>query len=482
LMKNLTYFFFALMLCAQFVACNDDDEGTMATDPTATIFERSSIDFIDGTGVESTIQIVNITDRGQGTGSVTLSNDTTYILNGFVFVNEGQTLTIEPGTVIKGAEGQGEDAAALVVARGAMIDACGTADNPIIFTSVAEPIFASSNGIVRNGNLDANLIGLWGGLIVLGEATINSTPGTSAVEGIPTDETRGNFGGSNDADNSGKLRYISVRHGGSDIGGGNEINGVTFGGVGSGTTVEFVEVFGNRDDGFEWFGGTVNTKNLVSAFNQDDAFDYDIGWRGNNQFWLAFQRISADRGGEHDGGTDPETASPFAMPFIANASFFGLGSGEGKRAITFRDNAGGHYLNSIFSGYENGVDIEYLGDETVEDSHNRFLAGELTFVANILTDVAQNPFTIAPANDDIMVPQAVQDDATLYFSNQGNTTVSDPMFMADGVTPTPGGVANSGLTTNPAGSFFTTVDYKGAVNPSTGPTWIAGWTRLSEEF
>ena len=480
-MKNLTYLFFAFVLCAQFVACGDDDIDT-PVDTTSTLFERSTVDFTDDGGNSQQIQVVEITDRGQGIGSITLHSDTTYCLQGLVFVNEGQTLTIEPGTVIKGAEGAGEDASALIVARGGSINAVGTATNPIIFTSKAAPTYSTSNGVVRNGSLDASEAGLWGGLIILGNASLNSSPGESAIEGIPTDETRGLYGGTVDTDNSGTIRYVSVRHGGTDIGAGNEINGVTMGGVGSGTTIEYVEVFGNKDDGFEWFGGTVNTKYLVSGYNQDDAFDYDEGWRGNNQFWLAYQVGAADRGGEHDGGTDPETATPYAMPTVANASFFGLGSTEGKRAITFRDNAGGHYLNSIFSGYGNGIDIEYLGDATVEDSHNRFVNGELTFKANILTDVAENPFMILAGNDAVTVPQADQDAASVYFSNEGNTTASDPMFMADGVTPTAGSVATSGVAANPSGSFFTTVNYKGAVDPATGPTWIAGWTRLSQEF
>jgi hypothetical protein len=485
-MRYLSHFFaLAFLASLTFVACDEDDTMTPVVeipceeDPTATctIFDRSSINFTDGDDVTHSVQIVTITDRGEGTGSITLHNDTTYILNGLVFVNDGQTLIIEPGTVIKGEAGSGEEASALVVARGGTINAQGEANNPIILTAKADQTFSAPAGIVTNGGLPSGTAGLWGGLIVLGKASLNSSPGESAIEGISTSEPRGLYGGSEDDDNSGTIRYVSVRHGGTDIGAGNEINGVTMGGVGRGTTIEYVEVFGNKDDGFEWFGGTVNTKYLVSAYNQDDAVDYDEGWRGNNQFWLIYQVGSADRGGEHDGGTDPETAQPYATPTIANASFFGLGS---NRALTFRDNAGGHYINSIFTNYGRGVDIEYLGDASVEDSHNRFVAGDLTFKANILHNVAGNTWTIANP-DNLTIDQAAQNAFDVYFANEGNTTASDPMFAADGVTPMAGGVV-SAVATLPSNSFFTTVSYKGAVDPAAGPTWIQGWTRLAQEF
>ncbi|MFK8054971.1 MAG: hypothetical protein AB8F78_02525 [Saprospiraceae bacterium] len=489
-MRIFSHLLLAIIFSGFFVACGDDDTPAppVSTTPceedaaaTCTIFARSTLDFTDGSGTAHAVDVVSITDRGEGTGSITMHNDTTYVLNGLVFVNPGQTLIIEPGTVIKGEPGTGEEASALIVSRGGMINAQGTSTTPVILTASADPTYSASAGIVTTGGLPSSTAGLWGGLIVLGNASLNSSPGESAIEGINTGEVRGLYGGSDDADNSGTIRYVSVRHGGSDIGGGNEINGVTMGGVGSGTIIEYVEVFGNKDDGFEWFGGTVNTKYLVSGYNQDDAMDYDEGWRGNNQFWLVFQVGSADRGGEHDGGTDPETAPPYATPTIANASYFGLGSAEGKRALTFRDNAGGHYLNSIFKGYGKGVDIEYLGDATVEDSHNRFVAGELTFKSNILNDVGANAWTLADP-DSVGISQGDLDAFSIYFGNEGNTSVSDPMFAADGVTPMTGGVATSGVTANPAGSFFTTVNYKGCVDPATGPTWIAGWTRLSQEF
>ena len=164
--------------------------------------------------------------------------------------------TIEAGTVIKGQPGQGENASALVVARGGKIFAEGTATNPIIFTSTADDV-------TDPNDLPLDARGLWGGVIILGKASLNSSPGETPIEGIEVTETRGLYGGSDDADNSGVFRYVSIRYGGTDIGAGNEINGLTMGGVGSGTVIDHVEVANNADDGFEWFGGTVNASHLV---------------------------------------------------------------------------------------------------------------------------------------------------------------------------------------------------------------------------
>ncbi len=184
--------------------------------------------------------------------------DNTYVLNGFVFVEDGVSLTIEPGTVVRGKPGQGENASALIVAQGGRIFAEGTRENPIIFTAEADDVSDPFD-------LPLDTRGLWGGVILLGKAVINTSTGVGAIEGIPTTEPRGAYGGSDDSDDSGVFRYVSIRYGGTDIGAGNEINGLTMGAVGSGTVVEYVEVYNNQDDGFEWFGGTVNSRYLVSA-------------------------------------------------------------------------------------------------------------------------------------------------------------------------------------------------------------------------
>ena len=184
------------------------------------------------------------------------------------------TLTIEPGTVVRGRPqsdiSNNDGASALIVRRAGQLIADGTQTDPIVFTSTLDDLSDPDD-------LGPSDRGLWGGIILLGRAPI-SEPQSPQVEGIP-DTENALFGGDDPDDNSGTLRYVSIRHGGFSISGvsGDEINGLTMGAVGRGTTIEFVEVFANLDDGFEWFGGTVHTNNLVSAFCADDAYDWGHG-------------------------------------------------------------------------------------------------------------------------------------------------------------------------------------------------------------
>lgn len=415
----------------------------------------------DDTEIEVTQ--VRVTDRGEGTGTTTWTKDKVWVLDGFVFVNEGQTLTIEAGTIVKGSAGQGELASALIVAQGGKLMAEGTASAPIIMTSAADGIVNDANGNpCAESGYGPSVRGLWGGLIILGKADLNAATETRNIEGIPSDEVRGIYGGSDDSDNSGTIKYVSVRHGGSDIGAGNEINGVTMGGVGNGTTIDYVEVFANRDDGFEWFGGTVNTKHLISAFCGDDAMDYDEGWRGLNQFWLVWQDDAGDRGGEHDGGpSDCETCQPFATPVVYNASYRGRGVDADKRLITFRDNAGGEYHNSIFWSYGRGIDIEDLAGD--EDSYNHYLNGALLLENNIFFDMG---------TDDVI--QTSEGEVLTIGTNiiATDVPVNSDLSAANDAT-------SAGST--PSNSFFDNAAYKGAFAP-TGTPWYANWSRLSREL
>jgi hypothetical protein len=209
--------------------------------------------------------------------NTTWETGNTYILGGRIAVLPGVTLTIEPGVVIKGEAGTGPNATALVVARGATLMAEGTAAQPIIFTSIADEI---EPGDIASPNLDPTLNGLWGGVIVLGNAPISADAASVQIEGIPPSDQNGLYGGDDAADNSGSIKYISIRHGGANIGEGNEINGLTLGGVGSGTTIENVEIVSNQDDGIEWFGGAVSVSNVVVWNTGDDAIDTDQAWSG----------------------------------------------------------------------------------------------------------------------------------------------------------------------------------------------------------
>jgi hypothetical protein len=216
------------------------------------------------------------------TSDTTWETGKTYILSGRIAVEAGATLTIQEGVIVKGEAGTGANATALVVARDAILNANGTANAPIIFTSVADEITPEdvASGNFGSPNLDPDINGLWGGVIVLGNAPISASAESVQIEGIPTSDTNGLYGGTDPEDSSGSITYISIRHGGSNIGEGNEINGLTLGGVGTGTVVENVEIVANQDDGVEWFGGTVDVTNVLVWNSGDDALDTDQAWAG----------------------------------------------------------------------------------------------------------------------------------------------------------------------------------------------------------
>jgi hypothetical protein len=215
-----------------------------------------------------------------------------YILEGRIAVLNGVTLTIEPGVVVKGQVGTDVNATALIIARGAKLTANGTAASPIIFTSVADEIVP---GQIASPNLLPTDNGLWGGLIILGKArgSFSGDVVEARIEGIPETDSNGLFGGTDDADNSGSITYVSIRHGGSLLGEGNEINGLTLGAVGSGTTINHVEVIGNQDDGIEWFGGAVNVSNAVIWNAGDDAVDTDMSWRGTLDNFVVINPVNS---------------------------------------------------------------------------------------------------------------------------------------------------------------------------------------------
>ena len=313
-------------------------------------------------------------------------------------------------------------------------------------------------------DLPADARGLWGGVIILGEASLNSQPNVTQIEGIPTSEPRGEYGGTNDDDNSGTFRYASIRYGGSNIGAGNEINGLTMGGVGRGTTIEYVEVFNNEDDGFEWFGGTVNGRYLVSAFNGDDAFDIDEGYRGNNQYVFAIQNTDeAGRIAEQDGGTDPEAGQPFATPNFYNATYIGIGPGGSADGdsndpyLYFRDNNATSYYNSVFmdaATTASGLQIEDLAGND-EDSRNRFDDGELRIEDNIWFNIGAQydpGATVDPTTFEDIIQVTVDDNGDAIDASFRGTLAD---YLRDN--------GNSLATTSPVVSVSRTDD--GGLNP-----------------
>ena len=346
---------------------------------------------------------VTVTDDDIEAGDIVRwTVDNVYILDGLVIVEESAELHIEAGTVIKAEDGTGTDASALVIARGGKIFAEGTAARPIIFTSVQDNI-SSVDFLTYEDR------GLWGGVVILGHAGTNN-PGDAAgdfqeIEGVneilADGDTRAQYGGTMEDDSSGVMRYASIRHTGINIGesDGNEIQGLTLGGVGSGTILEHIEVYASGDDGVEFFGGTVNLKYFVSVFNSDDAVDWDQGWRGKGQFWFVLQGTDkAGAAAEQDGAGGDEHFQPYAIPEIYNVTFVGAGSDASPESdrgemLMFRDNTGGFYHNSIFTQFNTDKgghaiqieDVDNTGSKT-EDSRRRFEAGDLGLTHNIWWD------------------------------------------------------------------------------------------------
>ncbi len=447
----------------------------------------------------STFAQITITDADLvGKKNYTWTSDNTYLLDGYVFLEAGSRLFIEPGTVIKGkANPTGNDAAsALIIARDAQIFAEGTAAMPIIFTSedddVSDPF-----------DLDIDERGKWGGLIILGRASHTDEACEIDIEGVAVapGDTRVRYGAAScqfdDADNSGVLRYVSVRHAGSKLEDGDEINGITLGAVGNGTTIEFVEVFANDDDGIEWFGGTVNVKYAVVAMCKDDSFDWDTGFKGKGQFWLSLHGSDkAGNGGEHD-GAKPIDAAGEADPVIYNATFIGAGvnatgSGQGDdHALLFRDNSAGDYANSIFTEFTGyAIQVEDRPSSAVaNDSRTNVEDGSLTLKNNIWFGFGEGSEFNAGANGIINV-RTDADDLTAAFlvnhlENNGNT-IEDPQLAGIsrdidlGFDPRPAdnGPAYNNLASYPSDDFFCAVPFKGAF--AADGVWIKGWTAVDE--
>lgn len=474
------------------------------------------------------------------TSNTTWTSDNTYILDGLVFVgpptdgpqnlDENVTLTIEPGTVIRGREdaniSTNESGSALIIRRSAMIDAAGTAANPIIFTSETDDLSDPVDQL-EGGDPDR---GQWGGLILLGEASTNQRDDNgdiiynTQVEGIDATNNPALFGGGtasneNDQDNSGTLQYVSIRYGGFAIGAGDEVNGLTLGAVGRGTTIDHIEVYANDDDGVEWFGGTVHTSHLVAAFVGDDGFDYDQGFRGTGQFWFSVHDSDeAGRSGEHDGSDAGALDDrPLARPVISNATYIGAGkdanpSGDGNdRTFAVRDNGGGEYYNSVFTNFPNiAVNIaddgaaQNYGDDDLVFENNAFYgygAGssfsaiiniEGSGVSNEFDDGQTSSFSGNLISSDVGVVRVdtIQTDVSRSLDPRpiseiaSQSTTDKSNFLAKTATDTTDGFVGDGqggaLSKSEYLAPITNVSYHGAFAPSVdvGDTWAAGWTAL----
>ncbi len=338
-----------------FTACGDDDTTTPTPGPTE-----------------------NEVKSGKITADETWTADRIYELNGRVTVQDGVTLTILPGAIIKGQEGEGANAAVLMVARGGKIIANGTADNPIIMTTVLDDIALGE----KASTLDENDKGKWGGLVILGKAPISADGVTETqIEGVPADDTDGLYGGSVNGDNSGSISYVSIRFGGAviDAAEGNEINGLTLGGVGSGTSISNVEVFANVDDGIEFFGGSVSVTNALVAYQGDDAIDIDQAYSGTVNNFLVIINSDSDEGLEIDGPEGDDNAG--GKFTLTNGTI--RSADQNGSAADFKSEAQGTVTNVKWMGFASSklkFRASYSNNcaDTKTDALSNLVDGELT--------------------------------------------------------------------------------------------------------
>lgn len=426
----------------------------------------------------------NLILSGKITSNTTLKANKIYKLRGLVYVTNGATLTIEPGTKIVG---EADKNGALIITRGSKIMAEGTAANPIIFTS--------EKPSPKRGD--------WAGVVILGNAPTNASfggaNGVGEIEGgINNSEGLGLYGGTNAADNSGVLKYVRIEYAGYAFLPDKEINGLTFGGVGSGTTVDYVEVAYANDDSFEWFGGTVNCSHLISYKGLDDDFDTDNGFSGKVQFGIAVRDsqvadVSGSNAFESDNDANGSTLNPQTSATFSNMTIIGpinsAASGSinalFQNALQIRRNSSISVFNSVFTGFPVGLFIDATKGSPTD---NNIVGNKLFFENNVLAGM-QTPLKFGPSTSTPTTYTLA--DLTTWFNAKGNTILASTAdvklanaWAPAGTTPnfTPGSgspLLTGGAFTNPKlATWFTQVTYKGAVKDA-NDTWYAGWTNFN---
>lgn len=407
----------------------------------------------------------SVTVSGTIASSTTWTADKRYILNDFVGVAAPATLTIQPGTVIYG----GDTRATLFIQRGARIVADGTVRRPIVFTSAQR--------VGDRAQRD------WGSLVVLGNAPINVTGGQAFLEGLPSQPAY-SYGGSDPADDSGVLRYLRLEFGGFEIQTGQEINGLTLAGVGNGTIIDHVQVLQNKDDAFEFFGGTVNAKHLLGVGWADDALDFDQGYLGSVQFAAFVKRAENDESDsniftESDNNATGGADTPLTSANVYNVTSVRVSSGTGNYGGVIRRNSAGRFFNSIITGSR-------LAPITVRDgsTHSNVASGALVFDNSLLHgDFSDAAF---PSSSD-----RAEQTRTFLFNTMKRNRNLDPMLAIGAPTLTTTLMPDlAPLAASPAfdadfvanppdNGFLEAVDYIGAIGP--GENWmLTGWANYSD--
>lgn len=454
---------------------------------------------VEGPSTEVPTNTTNVVEvTGEISANTTWSASKIYLLKGFVFVSGGATLTIEPGTIIKGDKAT---KGTLIVTRGAKINATGTVDKPIVFTS------ALSAGARSQGD--------WGGVILLGKAPVNQGTDVKIEGGLvqPTgkdDKAYIYYGGTDAADNSGTMKYVRIEFAGIAYSVDNEINGLTMGGVGSGTTLDYIQVYRSGDDAFEWFGGTVNAKHLLAIGTWDDDFDTDFGYSGNVQFALA-QRVatvadqSQSNGFESDNngtGTDqtPKTTAVFSNVTILGPirAAGGAYNANYYHGAQIRRNSSISILNSVISGFPIGIYIDDTKVVTAGSTSANFTAGNMVIANNLIYGIKTTEVSVSNAAAAAATEAKLRLDNTFLQGSFANALFTAPYLYASDfgsatATPLPtSGTANFTLAATSAaatgaaftnakvsGTFFDKVDYRGAFGTT---NWASGWAESDAQL
>ncbi|WP_395627057.1 hypothetical protein [Daejeonella sp.] len=392
----------------------------------------------------------------------------TFTLKGYVYFEDGSEINIAAGAIIKSDVA---DKGALIIERGAKVNAIGTALKPIVFTS------GKAVGQRNPGD--------WGGIVILGKATTNRTTEPTIEGGVGK-----NFGGTVDTDNSGTLKYVRIEFAGIASQPNSEINGLTLGGVGSGTTLEYIQVAYGNDDAFEIFGGTVNAKYLVAYATADDDFDFDFGYRGRIQFGVTLRDPSFIDGGDAGNGVECDndgtgtTATPTTRPVLSNFTFIGpnvdnTSSKNHNFANRFRRSSTFVLNNSVLVGWmKGGLSLE--SDQTYNSLVGTSTTSE--FKNNLLHAYKDTykfgSVTVVGASADAIKAKA-EAGATITLTAAADAKITDPFnltspnLLPQSGSPALTGAAFAGDLTN---SFFTATTYRGAFGTN---NWMAGWTNFN---
>ncbi len=435
---------------------------------------------------------------GNITANRTLFADTVYTLLGFIQVANNATLTIQPGTRIRGDTSVANLGSSLFITRGARIDAQGTAANPIVFTS------GRAAGSRQPGD--------WGGVIIIGSGIINKT-GTVTIEGtgVGTNNPAQIYsGGNSNTDNSGILRYVRIEFAGFATAPNQELNSLTLAAVGSGTRIEYIQTLAGLDDSYEWFGGAVDGKYLVSYESGDDHFDMSEGFVGRLQYLIAMQtRILPPRVGAGSPSSDPQgvendgcdgaacptgqLSAPLTIPVMANFTLYGTGTtnsvtlpASGGRGMMLRRGTGGFYVNGVVGRFPVAA-ISFRDTTTFQRATaGDFVLSNILFAENgamfdpqvtpILSNTVRQYTVDSTANN----LRSVTGTASALFTSVSATQPANGATF-DWAPATGGAAATGGLATftgsllTRAGTFLTGTAFRGAADPA-GPKWWNGWT------